>query len=147
MKDPLHVLLVEDNQGYAEIVWHFFAQCEVETNITIVDDGEDTLEILRCNAKFSPALRPDLILLDLSLPRMGGFEVLDELNSDEVLREIPVVVLTAPDNESDKSRALNLRVREFVTKPENAAEFANVLSSIKQFMLDRSSEDLAIQDA
>ena len=147
MKDPLHVLLVEDNQADAEIVLRFFAQCEVETNITIVDDVEDALDILRCNARFSPALRPDLILLDLNLPRTGGIEVLEELSSDDVLREIPVVVLTASDNESDKSRALDLRVREFVTKPANAAEFADVLDSIKQFMLDQPSEYLAIQDA
>ena len=147
MKDSLHVLLVEDNQADAEIVRHFLSQCDVESNVTIVDDGEDALDILRYNAKFSPALRPDLILLDLNLPRMGGFEVLEELNSDGVLREIPVVILTASDNESDRTRAQDLRVRQYITKPKSSSEFASILSSIEKSLIDQPALEVSLRDA
>ena len=129
----LELLLVEDNPAEAEMIQDAF-RSHTETKITAVIDGEEALEILRNNARYSEALRPDVILLDLGLPRMGGFEVLQELKSDANLSSIPVIVLTTSDDQEDVHRAHELSASKFITKPTDSAGYASVVEAVRSVL-------------
>lgn len=142
----IHILLVEDNPADVALVRQTLNGWELPCQITTVDDGDDALEILRVNARVSPSLRPDVILLDLNLPRKSGFEVLQELSSDAVLREIPVIVLTVSNDPEDEERAYDLNASRFVQKPLGLDEREAVFGAIKDFILDHTTQTLAVHD-
>ena len=142
MNDPFKILLVEDNEADAEIVRRFFANADLffanadlPVQLTVVDHGEDAIDILRCNARFSEVLRPDMILVDVSLPKTGGLKVLEELSSDELLVDIPVVVLAGSAAAAKKIRAANLRATRVIAKPKTEDKFAKALSTITQLLV------------
>jgi CheY-like chemotaxis protein len=133
--EPVEVLLVEDNPGDVLLTREALRDGKVHTRLSVVTDGEQALAYLRRQPPFESAPRPDLILLDLNLPRKNGQEVLAEIKGDEFFRRIPVVVLTSSQAEQDILRSYDLRANCYITKPVNLDQFIRVVHSIEEFWL------------
>lgn len=131
----IHVLLVEDDPGDVLITREAFAENKVRNNLSVVNDGVKALQFLRREAEYADAPRPDLILLDLNLPRMDGHEVLAHIKSDADLQRIPVVVLTTSDAEEDVLRSYDLHANAYVTKPVDFERFLGVVRQIDDFFV------------
>ena len=131
----IHVLLVEDDPGDVLITKEAFAENKVRNHLSVVNDGVKALQFLRREADYADAPRPDLILLDLNLPRMDGHEVLASIKSDADLQRIPVVVLTTSDAEEDVLRSYDLHANAYVTKPVDFARFLGVVRQIDDFFV------------
>ena len=129
----IEILLVEDNPGDARLTIEAMREAKVRNRIHVVEDGVEAMEFLRRQGRFGDAPRPDLILLDLNLPRMDGREVLSEVKSDPDLRRIPVVVLTTSRAEEDVLRAYELHANCYVTKPVDLAQFMKIVAQIDEF--------------
>lgn len=132
---PIEILLVEDNQGDVLLTREAFKEAKVLNHLSVVNDGVEALSYLRQQAPFSDSVRPDLILLDLNLPRKGGREVLAELKADERLREIPVVVLTTSQAADDIAQVYRARANCYITKPVDLDQFIRAVHSIESFWL------------
>lgn len=130
---PIEILLVEDNPGDARLTIESFKEHKITNHITHVTDGVEALNFLRREGDYSDASRPDLVLLDLNLPRMDGRQVLAEIKSDPVLRRIPVVVLTSSEAEEDILKSYDLHANCYVTKPVDLDQFFEVIQSIESF--------------
>jgi two-component system, chemotaxis family, response regulator Rcp1 len=135
MPGPVEILLVEDNPGDVRLTREALREGKVHNNLSVVDDGVKALAFLRRQGEYASAPRPDLILLDLNLPRMSGREVLTEVKSDPELKSIPVVVLTTSQAEQDIVRAYELNANCYVTKPVDLDQFITVVKSIEDFWL------------
>src|SRR5512143_3323073 len=98
---PVEILLVEDNPGDSDLILEFLDEARVTNHVTVCRDGEEAMDYLRCKGRFAAAVRPDLILLDLNLPRKDGREVLADVKADPSLESIPVVILTSSSAEAD----------------------------------------------
>ena len=133
MTQPLHVLLVEDNPGDAELTREAIESGKIVVRLEVVVDGEQALAYLRRLPPYESAERPDLILLDLNLPKISGREVLAEIKQDEALRAIPVVVLSSSDAAVDISKSYDLGANCYATKPVGLAEFQSIVRAIEQF--------------
>jgi CheY-like chemotaxis protein len=131
----IQILLVEDDPGDVLITREAFADNKVRNQLSVVSDGEAALAFLRREEGYTHAPRPDLILLDLNLPRKAGHEVLAEIKSDMDLQRIPVVVLTTSDAEEDILRSYNLHANAYVTKPVDFDCFLNVVRQIDEFFV------------
>jgi len=133
---PIEVLLVEDDPGDVQLTKEAFEEHKVRNRLTVVSDGVDALAYLRRDPSVYPdAVRPDLILLDLNLPRRDGREVLEEIKGDEDLRRIPVVVLTTSAADEDIMRSYNLHANAYVTKPVDFDRFITVVRQIDEFFV------------
>lgn len=132
---PVEVLLVEDNPGDVRLTQEAFKEGRVLVNLTVAADGVEALDVLNRRGRFTNAQRPDLILLDLNLPRKSGREVLQEVKASDDLRRIPVIVMTTSKAEADIHRAYNLNANCYVTKPVELDEFLEVVRSIEDFWL------------
>lgn len=132
---PVEVLLVEDNPGDVRLTQEAFKEGRVLVNLTVATDGVEALDVLNRRGRFTNAQRPDLILLDLNLPRKSGREVLQEVKASDDLRRIPVIVMTTSKAEADIHRAYNLNANCYVTKPVELDEFLEVVRSIEDFWL------------
>jgi CheY-like chemotaxis protein len=132
---PIDVLLVEDDDGDVLLIREAFAHNKVYNKLTVVSDGVEALEFLRGQGEHGGAERPDLILLDLNLPRKDGREVLAEIKGDDDLRTIPVVVLTTSQAEEDVLRSYDLHANAYVTKPVDFNRFVEVVRQIDDFFL------------
>jgi len=132
---PVEVLLVEDNPGDVRLTQEALKDGRVMVNLTVATDGVEAMEILNKRAPFQAAARPDLILLDLNLPRKNGREVLEEIKADEDLKRIPVIVMTTSKAEADIHKVYNLNANCYITKPVDLDEFLNVVRSIEDFWL------------
>jgi two-component system, chemotaxis family, response regulator Rcp1 len=132
---PIEILLIEDNEGDARLAREALLDSKVINNLHHVVDGIEAMEFLYRTGKYRDALRPDLILLDLNLPRKDGREVLAEIKKDESLKRIPVVVLTMSSDEQDILKSYNLHVNCFITKPLDFEQFIHVVRSIEDFWL------------
>ena len=131
---PIEILLVEDNPGDVRLTVEALRESKMRNNnMSVVGDGVEALAFLRREGKYADAPRPDLILLDLNLPRKGGHEVLAEIRADEELRRIPVVVLTASEAERDITRAYDLHADCYITKSFDLDQFVVVVKSIEDF--------------
>lgn len=130
---PLNVLLVEDDPGDVLIAREAMAAGQLSTKIDVVTDGVEAMSFLRRGDGFDDAQRPDLILLDLNLPRMSGHEVLAEVKKDPELRRIPVVVLTTSQAHEDIAKSYDLHASVHVSKPVDFDEFAGVVKQIDEF--------------
>ena len=126
---PFRILLVEDNPGDADLIQEVMAESEEKTTITLAVDGVEAMRCLR------EGPRPDLILLDLNLPRKSGREVLGEIKSTEALQRIPVVVLTSSEAEIDVADIYRLHANCYLTKPVDLEEFLTVVRAIARFWL------------
>ena len=133
---PMEILLVEDSLVDARLAIGALQQGGFRHRITLVRDGEEALAFVHQQGRFSQAPRPDLILLDLMLPKVSGLEVLSQVKSHVNLKEIPVVVMTASDAEEDRSRCDVLEVDAYVTKPINMRKFLDLVRQLKKFWLD-----------
>jgi chemotaxis family two-component system response regulator Rcp1 len=133
--EPIEILLVEDSPDDADLTVDVLREGRVHNRVTVIEDGVEAMAYLRREGKHAAAPRPDLILLDLNLPRKNGREVLAEIKHDPELRRIPVVVMTSSDDEKDILAAYNLYVNCYVTKPVDLNQFIGVVRSIENFWL------------
>jgi CheY-like chemotaxis protein len=131
----IEVLLVEDDPGDVLMTREAFADYKVANQLHVVQDGADAMAFLRREGDFSGAPRPDLVLLDLNLPRMDGREVLQAIKSDAELASIPVVVLTTSEAEEDVLRSYSLHANAYVTKPVDFERFIEVVRQIDDFFV------------
>ncbi len=134
-----NILLVEDDPGDTRLIRRIFEQGRLMLNLACVEDGEEALAYLRREGRFAHARRPDLILLDLNLPRKNGREVLSEIKSDPELKNIPVLVMTTSTAEQDISRAYSLNANCYIAKPLELEDFIAVVQSIEDFWLTKAS--------
>ena len=133
---PIEILLVEDNPGDVRLTKEALKDARVANNLHITMDGVEALAFLRKQGKHAAVPRPDLILLDLNLPKKNGREVLEEIKAEDALRHIPVVILTTSQAEQDVVESYRLRANAYVTKPVDLDQFLKVVSSIEQFWLE-----------
>lgn len=133
MTTPIRVLLVEDNPGDAHLTRDTLEQSKLLVHITVTTDGEDALDYLLARGSYVGAELPDLIVLDLNLPKLGGREVLAEMKKHEQLLRIPVVVLTSSDAERDVVMSYQLGASCYVTKPVGLEAFQAIVRSIENF--------------
>jgi len=132
---PVEILLVEDNPGDVRLTQEALKEAKVRNNLYVARDGEDALAFLNREGGHAQAPRPDLILLDLNLPKKSGREVLAEIKSCPELMRIPVVVLTTSRAEEDILKAYDLNVNCYITKPVDLEQFIHVVKSIEDFWL------------
>ncbi len=132
---PVVVLLVEDDPGDVLMIREAFDENKVRNELHVCSDGEDALTFLRQEGPHEAAPRPDLVLLDLNLPRRDGREVLAEIKADDRLRTIPVVVLTTSEAEEDVLRSYALHANAYVTKPVDFDRFIDVVRQIDEFFV------------
>jgi two-component system, chemotaxis family, response regulator Rcp1 len=130
---PIEVLLVEDNPGDVRLTQEALKEGRVLNHLSVVNDGIEAMDFLARRGKYANSPRPDLILLDLNLPRKDGGEVLEEIKADPELRRIPVMVLTTSGAEKDMNKAYNLHANCYITKPVDLDQFVNVVRSIEHF--------------
>src|SRR6266542_2373392 len=132
---PIEVLLVEDDPGDVLMTQEAFEEHKVRNRLTVVSDGAEVLSYLRREGAYVDAVRPDLILLDLNLPRRDGREVLQEIKNDDDLGRIPVVVLTTSAADEDILRSYQLHANAYVTKPVDFERFITVIRQIDDFFV------------
>ena len=132
---PIEILLVEDNAGDVRLTQEALREGKVKNNLSVARDGVEALEFLRREGPHANAPRPDLVLLDLNLPRKDGRQVLAEIKNDDALKTIPVVVLTTSSAEADILRSYSLHANCYITKPVDLDQFVQVVKSIDDFWL------------
>lgn len=132
---PIDILLVEDNAGDVRLTQEVLRDSKVRNNLIVANNGQEALNCLRRQGKYSSAPRPDLILLDLNLPVMDGREVLEKIKADADLKRIPVVILTTSKAEEDILKTYNLHANCYVTKPVDLDQFVLVVKSLEDFWL------------
>ncbi|WBB79075.1 response regulator [Micromonospora sp. WMMD882] len=134
-KSPIEVLLVEDDPGDVLMTQEAFEEHKLRNRLTVVSDGTEALAYLRHEGQYADSVTPDLILLDLNLPRRDGREVLEEIKKDERLCRIPVVVLTTSQADEDILRSYQLHANAYVTKPVDFERFISVVRQIDEFFV------------
>jgi CheY-like chemotaxis protein len=132
---PVEILLVEDNPGDVRLTQEIFKEGKVRNQLSIAWNGEEALAFLHNEGRFAGASRPDIIVLDLNLPRKDGREVLAEIKSDPDLKRIPVVILTTSQAESDLLQSYNLHANCYIVKPVDLDHFVEVVKTIEGFWL------------
>ena len=130
---PIEILLVEDNAGDVRLAREGLRECKLLNNLSVAEDGVKALAFLRKEGEYAKAPRPDLIMLDLNLPRKDGREVLKEIKEDDSLKSIPVVILTTSKAEEDIVKSYSLHANCYVTKPLAIDQFINVVQAIESF--------------
>lgn len=131
----IEILLVEDNAGDARLALEALREAKVHNHLSWVTDGVEALAFLRREGPYAQSARPDLILLDLNLPRKDGREVLAEIKADTSFRRIPVVILTTSQAEEDILKAYHLNANCYISKPVDLDQFMKVIKTIKEFWL------------
>jgi chemotaxis family two-component system response regulator Rcp1 len=132
---PIEILLVEDSPGDARLTREAFKDSKVLNNLHLVKDGVEAMDFLRKEGQHADAIRPDLILLDLNLPKKNGMEVLAEIKADPNLKRIPVIILTVSKAEEDILRSYNLHANCYITKPIELSKFFEAVKGIEDFWL------------
>jgi CheY-like chemotaxis protein len=132
---PIEILLVEDSPGDVRLTKEALKESKVTNHLTVAEDGVEAMSLLRCEGEYEDAVRPDLVLLDLNLPRKDGREVLAEIKTDEDLKSIPVIILTTSKSDEDIVRTYNLHANCYISKPVDLDQFLNVVRTIEEFWL------------
>ena len=132
---PIEILMVEDNPSDVRLTIEAFKDAKVSNRMHVTVDGDDAMAFLRREGGYSRSPRPDLILLDLNLPKKNGREVLAEIKADPELKRIPVVVLTTSDDEKDILAAYDLHVNAYVKKPVDLDQFISIVEAVEDFWL------------
>jgi two-component system response regulator len=130
---PIEILLIEDNPGDVELTKIALEDSKISVNLSIVEDGVEAIAFLRREGKYANVTHPDIILLDLNLPKKDGREVLAEIKADEKLKRIPVVVLTTSQAEEDVLKVYNLSANCYISKPVDFDQFVKIVQSIENF--------------
>lgn len=131
----VHILLVEDNEGDIILTLEAFEESKVKTNISVVKNGQDALDFLFKRAAFNTAETPDLILMDINIPIFSGHDVLKIIKSDDILKTIPVIMLTTSSNQKDIDKAYQNYTNSYVTKPIEMDDFLKTILKIEEFWL------------
>ncbi|MEV4482918.1 response regulator [Micromonospora coxensis] len=131
--NPVRILVVDDDPGDVLMIEEALADSEIDKVIDVVNDGQEAMEFLRQEGRHTEARRPDVILLDLNMPRMDGRQVLGEVKQDEDLRTIPIVVLTTSNADNDIVGSYTLQANAYVTKPIDLDDFNDVVRRIDEF--------------
>jgi CheY-like chemotaxis protein len=132
---PIEILLVEDNPGDSRLAKEALKESKLKNNLYVAEDGVEAMNFLYKKGKYSKMPRPDLVILDLNLPKKDGREVLAEIKNDDNLKRIPVVILTISKAEEDILKTYNLHANCYVTKPLDLDQFMKVVKSIEDFWL------------
>jgi chemotaxis family two-component system response regulator Rcp1 len=132
---PVNLLLVEDNPGDVRLTREALKDAKLKINLHVAVDGMEAMAFLRKQGKYASSPRPDLVLLDLNLPKKDGRQVLAEIKDDPDLKRIPVVIITSSKAEEDVLKSYNLHANCYVTKPLDLDQFITVVQSIEQFWL------------
>jgi two-component system, chemotaxis family, response regulator Rcp1 len=135
MVRPIELLLVEDSEPDVRLTQEALNEAKVHNRLSVVEDGVEAMEFLRRQGRHANAPRPDLILLDLNLPRKDGRQVLKEVKADDSLKRIPVVILTTSKSEEDVLRAYDLHANCYIAKPVDFNRFMEVVKSVEEFWL------------
>lgn len=130
---PIEILLVEDNPGDVILTREAFSEAKICNNIHVAQDGEEAIAYLQKEAGYEDSKKPDLILLDLNLPKIDGREVLDKVKSNDNLKRIPVVVLTSSEAEQDIIKTYDLHANSYVVKPIDLDQFIKVVNAVENF--------------
>jgi chemotaxis family two-component system response regulator Rcp1 len=133
---PIEILLVEDNKGDIRLTIEALKESKVQNNVKIVNDGVEALSYLRQESRYTDSPCPDIVLLDLNLPKKTGLEVLGEIKSDSSLKHIPVVILTSSKDEEDILKTYTSHANAYVTKPVDFEKFLKVVRGIEDFWLN-----------
>lgn len=131
--NEVHILLVEDNEGDIILTTEAFKDMELENQISVVRDGEEALRFLKKQGEHTNVSTPQLVLMDINLPGIGGKELLDIIKKDEALREIPVVMLTSSAADADISECYDKQVNWYITKPIDYDKYTKVMHEIEAF--------------
>ena len=134
--EPITILLVEDNPADARLVKEAMKEVKINNTLYHVPDGVEAMAFLRRQGEYSKMIRPDVVLLDLNMPRKDGRQTLKEIKADPDLRRIPVVILTVSDAEEDIIKSYDLHANCYVTKPLNLSEFSEVVAGIENFWFE-----------
>ncbi|MBX2939428.1 MAG: response regulator [Ferruginibacter sp.] len=132
---PIHILLVEDNEGDILLTREAFEDAKIQTNLSVVKDGKEAMDFLTKQGKYTESLMPDLLLLDVNLPKKNGHEVLQFLKGNEKLKHIPVIMLTTSSAPKDVNLAYKNYANCFITKPIDVTEFFGVITTIENFWI------------
>jgi len=132
---PMEILLVEDDLEDAGLTLDALRQGQVQCRVSLVRDGEESLEFVRQQGKYARAPRPDLVLLDMNLPKLSGREVLAEIHNDGLLADVPIVVLTASGAHREILEASHLHVEDYLIKPVELEQFLSVVRSLRKYWL------------
>jgi len=135
-REPVEILLAEDNPGDVKLTRKALNDGKLVNNLHVVNDGIEAMEYLRNEGEYEDAPRPDLILLDLNMPRMDGRDVLEAVKDDDDLCRIPVVVLTSSDAEEDVVKSYELHANAYLTKPVDFDGFLEVIEKLEEFWLE-----------
>jgi CheY-like chemotaxis protein len=133
--DPADILLVEDNPGDVRLTKEAFEKGHIANNLHVVTDGMEALDFLYRRRDYADAPRPDIVLLDLNLPRKNGDEVLEEIRADSSLASIPIIILTSSEAQEDVIRSYELHANAYLTKPVDPAEFIDAVQFFQEFWL------------
>ena len=130
---PIEILLVEDNEGDVFLTKKAFEKAKIINNITVASDGKEALRMLRHETPYETVARPDIILLDINLPKKNGKEVLADIKNDDNLKRIPVVILTSSKAEQDVLKTYDLHANSYIVKPIDLEKFKGVVTAIEDF--------------
>ena len=133
--DPIDILMVEDNPGDVRLTEEAFREARISNTMHVARDGEIAMDFLRRRDEYADAPRPNLVLLDLNLPRMNGMDVLAEIKDDPNLKRLPVIILTGSEAEEDIVRGYELQSNAYLTKPVDPDEFLDLVRSFEEFWL------------
>jgi CheY-like chemotaxis protein len=131
----IHLLLVEDNEGDILLTTEALEDAKIHIELSVVKDGKEAIDFVNKQGKYSDADLPDIILLDINLPKKNGHEVLEYIKGNENLKHIPIIMLTTSSSQKDINASYNKFVNCFITKPVDASEFLTVISAIENFWI------------
>jgi len=132
---PIHILLVEDNEGDILLTTEAFEDAKILVKLSVVKDGMEAIDFVNKKGKYSNAEQPDLLLLDVNLPKKNGHEVLKHIKENDNTRHIPVIMLTTSSSEKDINQSYNNYVNCYITKPVEVNDFMDVVSTIENFWI------------
>lgn len=135
MKNKTKILLIEDNDGDILLTDEAFKEANFESQLTVLKDGQQAIKYLKKEAEFQNGLTPDIILLDLNIPKINGLEVLDFIKSDRYLKVIPVIILTTSNSQNDILKSYERHANCYLTKPVNFSNFVRLLKLLTEFWL------------
>ena len=133
MEEVIEILLIEDNEGDIVLTKKAFEDGKIRNNLNVCRDGQEGLDYLFRRGEFANSVTPDLILLDLNMPKLGGREVLEQIKNDERLSSIPVVILTTSEDETDILKSYQLHANSYVKKPVDFFQFVDVVREIQSY--------------